>query len=114
MRSFGVRRLAAAFFLATLLAGISTEGAIPSQQAGRYQSGSKLPHSKASHACTSFGWWQPEKQIAPLPGHRLASVLRVSYTRFSGILFSKAVQGKTEYNSEGGASCFCDLCMSVS
>ena len=61
MRSFGVRQLAAAFLSASLLAGISsennvaeilTERTIPSQQAGWCESGSKLPHSKASHART--------------------------------------------------------------
>src|SRR5271157_3390417 len=48
VRSFGVRQLAAAFLCASLLAGTSTWGAIPRQQAGSRQSGSKLPHSKAS------------------------------------------------------------------
>ena len=47
-RSFGVRQLVAAFLPASLLAGISTERIIPSQRAGWYKSGSKLPHSKAS------------------------------------------------------------------
>jgi len=45
---FGVRQLAAAFRPASLLAGISAGGTIPRQQAGSSQSGSKLPHSKAS------------------------------------------------------------------
>jgi hypothetical protein len=39
-----VRQLAAAFLPASLLAGISPTGATLSQQAGRHQSGSKLPH----------------------------------------------------------------------
>jgi hypothetical protein len=43
-----VRRLAAAFLPASLLAGTSLERTNPSQQAGWCQSGSKLPHSKAS------------------------------------------------------------------
>ena len=46
--SFGVRQLAAAFLPASLLAGIATESIIARQQAGSSQSGSKLPHSKAS------------------------------------------------------------------
>ncbi|MGD0227959.1 MAG: hypothetical protein ABSF71_37105 [Terriglobia bacterium] len=45
---FGVRQLAAAFLTASLLAGISIESTNASQQAGSSQSGSKLPHSKAS------------------------------------------------------------------
>jgi hypothetical protein len=49
MRSFGVRLLAAAFLSASLLAGISTPNTYPRQQAGWGKSGSKLPHSKASH-----------------------------------------------------------------
>ena len=47
-RSFGVRQLAAAFLPASLLAQISTARTIRRQQAGSRQSGSKLPHSKAS------------------------------------------------------------------
>jgi len=45
-----VRQLAAAFLPATLLAGLSSENTIRSQQAGWRQSGSKLPHSKAGFA----------------------------------------------------------------
>ena len=52
VRSFGVRQLAAAFLPASLLAGTSSETTIPSQQAGWRQSGSRLPHSKASHPQT--------------------------------------------------------------
>ncbi len=48
-RSFGVRQLAAAFLPASLLTGKPSERTIPRQQAGWGQSGSKLPHSKASH-----------------------------------------------------------------
>jgi hypothetical protein len=43
-----VRQLAAAFISASLLAGISAGGALPNQQVGWGESGSKLPHSKAS------------------------------------------------------------------
>jgi len=50
VQSFGVRQLAAAFLPASLLAGISPGSDIASQQAGWGKSGSKLPHSKASHA----------------------------------------------------------------
>jgi len=42
MAGFGVRQLAAALSPASLLGVISASG----QQAGRQQSGSKLPHSK--------------------------------------------------------------------
>jgi hypothetical protein len=42
-----VRQLAAAFLPASLLAGVSSERILPSQQAAWGQSGSKLPHSKA-------------------------------------------------------------------
>jgi hypothetical protein len=54
MQSFGVRQLAATFLPASLLAGTSSESTIPSQQAGSSQSGSKLPHSKAGCARTSY------------------------------------------------------------
>jgi hypothetical protein len=48
IRSFGVQQLAATLLPDSSLAAISTESAIPGQQAGSNQSGSKLPHSKLS------------------------------------------------------------------
>ncbi len=53
MRSFGVRQLAAAFLLASLLVGIFNSSPNSSQQAGWWKSGSKLQHCKAPHAGTS-------------------------------------------------------------
>jgi hypothetical protein len=49
MQSFGVRQLAAAFLSASLLAGTFHLSTSSSQQAGWGKSGSKLPHSRASH-----------------------------------------------------------------
>src|SRR5271157_3086473 len=53
VRSFGVRQLAAAFFPASLLAGISSKSTNPSQQAGWRQSGS--PSTEGPHASTPIG-----------------------------------------------------------
>jgi hypothetical protein len=53
VRSFGVRQLAAALARASLLAGNCAPGRNFREQARREESGSKLPHSKASHAQTS-------------------------------------------------------------
>ncbi len=49
MRSFGVRQLAAALTRASLLAGDCPPGRDSCEQARREESGSKLPHSKASN-----------------------------------------------------------------
>ena len=62
---FGVRQLAAALCPASLLAGfvpvtipntshLAWRGVLPSKLAGWGESGSKLPHSKASHPTNSF------------------------------------------------------------
>ena len=48
VRSFGVRQLAAAFARASLLAGIVLPVGNSREQARGEESGSKLPHSKAS------------------------------------------------------------------
>jgi hypothetical protein len=113
-----VRQLAAAFLPASLLAGISTGSAIPRQQAGSRQSGSKLPHSKASHRIARTGsvFPQPvklprtrgeksglvrsrEKRIATVAGRGVgvASHLGVAFEPCSLVLF--APFGYTQCNT---------------
>ena len=55
MRSFGVRQLAAALSPASLLAGDSAHGRDSREQARGEESGSKLPHSKASRLIPKNG-----------------------------------------------------------
>ena len=64
---FGVRQLAAAFLPASLLAGIATESIIARQQAGSSQSGSKLPHSKASLRMTAETSFSAACEAPPFP-----------------------------------------------
>jgi len=53
VRSFGVRQLAAALARASLLAGSDALGCNPRERARGEESGSKLPHSKASLRMTA-------------------------------------------------------------
>ena len=70
-RSFGVRQLAAALARASLLAGICAPGRNPREQARGEESGSKLPHSKASHAQTGCGEYGANHQGPMTAGLKL-------------------------------------------
>jgi len=73
VRSFGVRQLAAAFLSASLLAPISSACTNPSQPAGWWKSGSKLPHSKAPHRMPTrkrYSAARPDLSGQPLPNPR--------------------------------------------